>query len=119
MINNILDHANRSDRFKEKFKEEPPLRFIINAIDFPPAALAIVENQSVRVENVEQDDVKKTKKDGLLQGKMDYIMAIANGKLNPVKAWFTRKVKLRGAKNLLKLNIVFYYAGKELKKTAG
>ena len=108
MISGILTSVNTNKRFKRKFAEEN-LRFVIVATDMLPAALVIINKGVVEVEAVELDAVKKTKKDGLLQGTMKQIMDIATRKLDPKYAWFHRQVKIRGPRKLLKLTIVFHY----------
>ena len=48
--------------------------------------------------------------------KMDNIMKLATGRIKPIKAWFTGKIKIKGPMKLLKLNIAFYYAGKIIRE---
>ncbi len=120
MISGILSRVNNNERFKEKFKDLGSFRFLIVATDFPPAGLVKIDNGILEVENVPIEDVKNTPRDGLIQGIVDNILAITKAKSTSdiLKLWVRRKIKLRGLKSLLKLNIAFYYAGKEMKKEA-
>lgn len=114
MIGSMLKAANDSERFKERFAGKQ-VTIAVVATDFPPAALVAIHDGTVAVEELALDQVKGTKKDALIQGKMDDIMAVASGKVNPVKAWVTRKVKLRGVSKLPDLARAFYYAIKQQK----
>nr|MDO8087902.1 SCP2 sterol-binding domain-containing protein [Candidatus Sigynarchaeum springense] len=113
MISNILKPLNDSSHFKERFAEEV-LTFVINATDFPPAAVIKVDKGTIAFEETQPEDVKKIK-GSLLQGTMDNIMKVASGKIGPIKAIFTGKIKVKGALNLLKLNKLFIYAVKQSK----
>jgi putative sterol carrier protein len=117
MIANMLKPLNENDRFKERFGSEV-MKFIINATDFPPAAVIKVNKGIIEFEEAQPDEVKKIKADGLLQGEMDNIMRVASGKVDPIKAWFTGKIKLKGPLKLLKLNKMFIYAMKQAKASA-
>ncbi len=46
MISNILKPLNENDRFKERFAAEV-MTFVINATDFPPAAVVKVDKGTV------------------------------------------------------------------------
>ncbi|MEX2714691.1 MAG: SCP2 sterol-binding domain-containing protein [Candidatus Sigynarchaeum springense] len=110
MIANMLKPLNDNDRFKERFGAEV-LTFVINATDFPPAAVIKVDKGTIVFEEAQPDEVKKIK-GALLQGTMDNIMKVASGKLDPIKAIFKRQIKVKGALKLLKLNKMFLYAMK-------
>jgi putative sterol carrier protein len=117
MMSNLLKSINESEHFKEKFADET-ITFIIAATDLPPAALIKVNKGTLEVAGVALDDIKKTKKDAMLQGSLDMIMGIATGKVGPIGAWLKRKIKMKGPLKLLKLNKIFVYAMRELKSSA-
>ncbi|MBN2152110.1 MAG: SCP2 sterol-binding domain-containing protein [Candidatus Lokiarchaeota archaeon] len=110
MLSNMLKPLNENARFKERFGAEV-LTFVINATDFPPAAVIKVDKGTVAFEEAQPDEVKEIK-GSLLQGTMDNIMKVASGKLDPIKAIFKRQIKVKGALKLLKLNKMFLYAMK-------
>ncbi|MHA1680550.1 MAG: hypothetical protein ACTSUE_06040 [Promethearchaeota archaeon] len=114
-IKSLMDPLNEYPRFKEKFADAD-LKIMLVAKDYPPAALIIIKGGTVKIEGVSFEDIKSTKKNGMLKATLDNIMALAIGKLKPIKAAFTGKIKVRGVKNLLKLNIAFYYMGKLAKE---
>ncbi|NMC07418.1 MAG: SCP2 sterol-binding domain-containing protein [Candidatus Lokiarchaeota archaeon] len=112
MIANMLKPLNENARFKERFGAEV-ITFIINATDFPPAAIVKVNNGTVTFEDAQPDHVKKIKANAVLQGEMNDIMKVASGKVNPIAAIFKGKIKVKGPLKLLKLNKMFVYAVKQ------
>jgi putative sterol carrier protein len=117
MISNILKPLNDNARFKERFATEV-MTFVINATDFPPAAVIKVDKGTVTFEEAQPDEVKKVKANGLLQGVMDNIMKVASGKVNPILSIFKGEIKVKGPLKLLKLNKMFVYAMKQAKASA-
>nr|MDO8111670.1 SCP2 sterol-binding domain-containing protein [Candidatus Sigynarchaeota archaeon] len=114
MIGNLLKPLNESDRFKERFAQEV-MTFVIVATDLPPAAVIKVNKGTIEIEDVALEDVKKVKKNALLQGTMDVIMKVASNKINPITAALKGQIKLKGPLKLLKLNKMFIYAMKQAK----
>ncbi|MBD3187524.1 hypothetical protein GF325_11885 [Candidatus Bathyarchaeota archaeon] len=114
-IHGLMAPLNEYKRFQQSFKDTR-ITFLVVATDYPPAALITIDHGKVKVEAVRLKHVKETNRDALLQGTLQRIMDIAMGKLNPVKAWLTRKIKLRKPKKLLLLNKAFYYMKKQQKE---
>ena len=112
MIANMLKPLNENVRFKERFGAEV-MTFVINATDFPPAAVIKIDKGTVAFEEAQPDEVKKVKASAVLQGEMDNIMKVASGKVNPIAYIFKGKIKVKGPLKLLKLNKMFVYAMKQ------
>ncbi len=117
MISSILKPLNDNARFKERFGTEV-MTFVINATDFPPAAVIKVDKGTVTFEEAQPNEVKKVKANGVLQGEMDNIMRVASGKVNPILALFKGQIKVKGPKKILQLNKMFIYAMKQAKTSA-
>jgi putative sterol carrier protein len=117
MIQNMLKPLNENARFKERFGAEV-MTFVINATDFPPAAVIKIDKGTVAFEEAQPDEVKKVKATAVLQGLMDDIMRVASGKVNPVAYIFKGKIKVKGPLKLLKLNKMFVYAMKQARASA-
>ncbi|MFX0100709.1 MAG: SCP2 sterol-binding domain-containing protein [Candidatus Hodarchaeota archaeon] len=105
-VSSILGKLNTNEDFKRIYRNQE-LRFALVATDFPPGVLLKIDKGEIGFENLEHDDVKKTQKDGLIQCTLDRFMALTTGKLDPIKGWITRKLKLRGPKKLIKLMPMF------------
>lgn len=106
MISGIMGPLNENPKFQHVYADAS-YRFLLVATDMPPAALIVIDDGKVTFEGVPLEDVKNTKRDGLIQCTLQQFMDLAQGKLNPVKAWVTRKIKLRGPRKLVKLLPVF------------
>ncbi len=117
MISNMLKPLNENARFKERFSTEV-MTFVINATDFPPAAVIKIDKGVVTFDEAQPDDVKKVKANGLLQGVMDNIMKVASGKVNPILSILKGQIKVKGPTKLLKLNKMFVYAMKQARASA-
>ena len=109
IIKEQLDVVNSIPKFKETFGTED-VKFLLVATDMYPAALAHVDKGELKISAVPEAECKEWKKTGaqsLLQCTTEQFMDIAAGKLDPVKAWLQRRIKLRGLLKLLLLNKVF------------
>jgi hypothetical protein len=105
-VSSILGSLNSNEDFKRIYRNQD-LTFALVATDFPPGALLKIKAGEISFENVQHDEVKKTKKDGLIQCTLEQFMAITSGKLDPIKGWITRKIKLRGPRKLVRLMPMF------------
>ena len=105
-VSSLLGTLNSNEDFKHIYHKQD-LRFLLVATDYPPGVLLKIKEGVISFENVKQDEVKKTKKDGLIQCTLEQFMALTTGKLDPIKAWITRKIKLRGPKKLVRLMPMF------------
>jgi putative sterol carrier protein len=103
-----LQVLNTSDYFKQKYGQDR-FRLLLVATDDKTAALVIVADGQVQVEGVpnEPAELKQVKRNGLLVCTTDQFFAIAMGKLDPVKAWLKRQIKIRGFRTLLKFSKYF------------
>ncbi|MHA1731223.1 MAG: SCP2 sterol-binding domain-containing protein [Promethearchaeota archaeon] len=109
LLNGIMAPLNDDEKFKHVFRDTS-LKVLLVATDMAPAGLVVIENGTLKIEEVPfktKKDLKGVKRDGLLQCTLSQFMDIASGKLNPAKAWITRKIKIRGPKKLLKMTPVF------------
>jgi len=105
-VSGILGVLNKNDDFKRIYRNQE-LRFALVATDYPPGVLLKIDKGEIDFENLKHDEVKKTKKDGLIQCTLEQFMAITTGKLDPIKGWITRKIKLRGPRKLVRLMPMF------------
>ncbi len=113
-----LKPLNNIPYFKEQFGPID-LKFLLVATDMYPAALVHADHGEVKFSAVPKEECKKWKKtgaQGLLQCTTEQFMGIAMGKLDPVKAWITRKIKIRGPRKMLDLNRMFSILSHEAKK---
>lgn len=111
LLSGILGQLNAVDRFKQRFADVD-LQFLFVATDMPPAARVHFNHGTVEISEAPYKslkDLKKVERDGLLQCTLQQFMDIAAGKLNPAKAWITRKIKIRGPRSLLKIVPIFRY----------
>ena len=118
-----LEPVNEKKRFKEKFKLYENFRLIINASDARYAALVIIDKGTLVVEGIrkkEKDVIKNLKKecDGYLEMSIDLFFKMAMGELSKAgfaKKLVTRKIKVKGPKNVTILDKLFYYLTDEVK----
>ena len=109
LIKSQLEAINTIPKFKERFADAD-IKFLLVATDMYPAALAHVDHGELKFSAVPKEECAKWKKTGaqaLLQCTTEQFMGIATGKLDPVKAWVKRQIKLRGPRKLLLLNKIF------------
>ncbi len=118
IIKGQLEALNNIPYFKEQFGPVD-LKFLLIATDLYPAALLHADHGEVKVSAVPKEDCNKWKNtgaQGLLRCTTEQFLGIAMGKLDPVKAWFTRKIKIRGPRKMLDLNRMFSILSHEAKK---
>lgn len=123
VIASQLEPVNNKKRFKEKFKDYEDFRLVINASDARYAAIVIIDKGVLSVEGVRNSDkavIKKLKKEseGYLEMTIDLFFKMAMGELSTAaqaKYWLTRKIKVKGMKNVNILNKLFYYLTDEVK----
>lgn len=123
VINAQLAPLNNIEHFKKKYADEK-FKILLNATDGKIAALINVENGTLEVDSVKntpKEEIKKKKLgwNGKLETTMPIFLDIAMGKLSTGKIVLkvlTRKVKIKGVKNLLKLLNMFSILDKEKNK---
>jgi putative sterol carrier protein len=101
-----LAALNHIPKFKERFGAVD-LKFLLVATDMYPGALVHVDHGEVKISAVPKEECKKWKKtgaQGLLQCSTAQFMDIVMRKLDPVKGWITRKIKIRGPRKLIELS---------------
>ena len=109
VIKGQLEALNTIPYFKERFGLVD-LKFLLIATDMYPAALVHVDHGEIKFSSVPKEECRKWKKTGaqsLLECTTEQFLAIAMGKLNPVKAWIKRQIKIRGPRKLIELNRMF------------
>jgi hypothetical protein len=119
-----LEPVNNVQRFKERFKDYDDFKLLINANDGKYAALIKINRGNLTVEEIKNDDkatMKKLKKecDGFLEMTTDLFFKLAMGKLSNAafaKKWLTRKIKMKGMKNVMILTKIFYYLSDQANK---
>ena len=118
-----LEPVNNKKRFKEKFKDYENFRLVINASDARYAAIVIIDKGVLTVEGVRNNEkavIKQLKKEseGYIEMTIDLFFKMAMGELSTAaqaKYWLTRKIKVKGMKNVNILNKLFYYLTDEVK----
>ncbi len=125
VVKNQLEPLNQNDAFKHMFKDEK-FKILLNTIDGKLAALVMVDKGTVDVDQVENTPKEAISKknlgwDGKLATTTPLFLDLASGKLSfgkIVLKVITRKVKLKGIKNLLKLLKMFALLEKKEAKKA-
>ncbi len=126
LIAQQLEPVNNKERFKEKFKHYDNFRLIINASDARWAALVIIDKGVLSVEGIRKKDkdilkkLKILKKEvhGYLEMSVALFFKLAMGELSTAaqaRYWLTRKIKIKGMKNIAVLDKIFYYLTDEVK----
>lgn len=118
-----LEPVNNKKRFKEKFKDYDNFRLVINASDARYAAIVIIDKGVLSVEGVRKKEkaiIKDLKKEceGYLEMSIDLFFKMAMGELSKAgfaKKLVTRKIKVKGPKNVAILDKLFYYLTDEVK----
>ena len=118
-----LDPVNQKQRFKEKFKDYDNFRLVLNANDARYAAIVKLHHGVLSVEGVRNNDkavIKSLKKEceGYLEMKIDLFFKFAQGELSNAalaKKAISRKIKVKGIKNVNILYKLFYYLTDEVK----
>ena len=106
---------NEKEKFREKYKDTS-MKLLLNAIDGKHAALIVIDKGSLEVEGVsnkEKDDLKKEVLgwDGKLETTTQIFLDFGMGKISTgsflVKWLITRKIKMKGMKNVMTLLDLF------------
>lgn len=101
----LVEPLNSMDKFKEQFADTT-VSVLINPKDQKSAALIKIDKGTIDVEDIKNDKetLKTVKRDALFEAPLVLFIKIFDeglsiGKL--LKKWITRKIKLRGLKNLV------------------
>lgn len=106
---------NEKEKFREKYKDTT-VKLLLNATDGKYAALIVIDNGVLEVEGVsnkEKDDLKKEVLgwDGKLETTTQIFLDFGMGKISTgsflVKWLITRKIKMKGMKNVMILLDLF------------
>ncbi|MFW9939122.1 MAG: hypothetical protein ACFFD5_15860 [Candidatus Thorarchaeota archaeon] len=106
-IKRIYEPLNKSEKFKEKYKEEQ-FKVLLNPKDGDYAALLSIDKGKISVESIRNKPKLNLDKetlgwDGFLQTKIEIFKDIGDGKLKGgdiVKKVVTGKIKVKGPKFL-------------------
>ena len=115
----MLMPLENNERFQQKYSEFN-LKLLINAKDTKYAAVVSVNNAKIVIESISNKDKKSLKKkvlkwNGMITTTLPLLLEIATGKLSlmgMVKKIITRKMKVRGIRNLLIMKKMFALAGR-------
>jgi len=115
----ILMPLENNERFVQRYSKFD-LKLLINAKDTKFAAVVTVNNGKILIESISNKDKKSLKKkvlkwNGMITASLPLFLEIAMGKLSlmgMVKKIITRKMKVRGIKNLLIMKKMFALAGR-------
>lgn len=106
---------NEKETFREKYKDTS-MKLLLNATDGKYAALIVIDNGALEVEGVsnkEKDEIKKEVLgwDGKLETTTQIFLDFGMGKITTgsflVKWLITRKIKMKGMKNVMALLDLF------------
>lgn len=117
IINTQMQLLAKITSFQKKYAKANMV-FLLEATDAYPAALLHIARGVCEISMVPKEECKNWKDTGaqsVLRCPSRQMLEIAAGKLNPVTAWMTRKIMIRGPLLALKLNGVFKLLVKELK----
>ena len=115
----MLMPLEKNERFQQKY-DKFDLKLLINAKDTKYAAVVSVNDAKITIESISNKDKKSLKKkvlkwNGMITTTLPLLLEIATGKLSlmgMVKKVITRKMKVRGIKNLLIMKKMFALAGR-------
>jgi len=115
ILSKLVEPLNENQKFKEKFSDIE-LKVLLNATDGKYAALLVIDKGTIHVEGYKNNPKKNLKKkvigwDGLLQTTTLIFLKILKrdkiSKKNFIGKVLTRKIKIRGIKNVLVLLQLF------------
>ncbi len=114
VLEKTIDPLRTSLLFKELYGDLK-LKLLLNAIDSKYAAILTFNEGEISIEAMSNEDKKALKKkvigyDGMLATSTPLFLQIAMGQLSMgamAKKVVARKIKIKGAKNLLKLQNIF------------
>ena len=103
IIDSQLMPLNGSDYFKEKYGQDS-FKILLVPTDEKHAAHVIINNGSVVVEDIknEKEELKVLKPNGKIQTDTETFLGFAMGKVNPVTAILSGKLKIRGIRTVLR-----------------
>ncbi len=115
----MLMPLENNERFQQNYSKFN-LKLMINAKDTKYAAVVSVNNSKISIESISNKDKKSLKKkvlkwNGMITTTLPLLLDIATGKLSLMgMIWkvITRKIKVRGIKNLLIMKKMFALAGR-------
>lgn len=107
-IESQLAPLNTSDYFKQKYGMDDFVLLLI-ATDDNHAALITVKEGQVVVDGIKNkpDELSQVKYNGMIKTSSEYFMLFAMGKVNPVKAILTGKLKIKGFRVVLRFTKYF------------
>ena len=115
IVSKEVEPLNENDKFKEKFKDTE-VKILLNAKDGKYAALIVIDKGKIYVDGIENQPKENIKKkvagwDGLLQADTQVFLDLLGGgdvtTGQVVGKILTRKIKIRGIKNVLILMQLF------------
>ncbi|KKM95579.1 hypothetical protein LCGC14_1186830 [marine sediment metagenome] len=115
VVSKLVEPLNENQKFKEKFSDIE-VKVLLNATDGKYAALLVIDKGTIHVEGYKNNPKKNLKKkvigwDGLLQTTTLIFLKILKrdkiSKKNFIGKVLTRKIKIRGIKNVLVLLQLF------------
>ena len=115
ILSKLVEPLNENQKFKEKFSDIE-LKVLLNATDGKYAALLVIDKGTIHVEGYKNNPKKNLKKkvigwDGLLQTTTPIFLKILKrdkiSKKKFIGKVLTRKIKIRGIKNVLVLLQLF------------
>ena len=102
----LLGVLNKIPSFKEK-NSHIELKILLIATDFYPAAFVHFNYGTVNVKAVSKENVKQWKKtgaQGMIQCTSAQFIELVLGRLNPVREWILRRIKIRGVFGMMKFS---------------
>ncbi len=119
ILYNLLMPLESNERFKERYSKFH-LKLLINPKDTKRAVIVAVNDGKILIEAISNKDKKDLKKkalqwNGMITTSIPILLDIAMGKLNlmgMIKKIISRKMKVRGIKNLLIMKKMFALAGR-------
>ena len=115
VVSKLVEPLNENQKFKEKFSDIE-VKVLLNATDGKYAALLVIDKGTIHVEGYKNNPKKNLKKkvigwDGLLQTTtLIFLKILKRDKISKKKfigKVLTRKIKIRGIKNVLVLLQLF------------
>ncbi len=113
-----MEPLNTNEKFKEQYKDRD-LKILLNASDGKYAAFIKIKNGTIEVDGIKNENKEDLKQealgwDGKLETSTDLFFKMATGELSTGKMLLkiiTRKVKIKGMKNVMELTNLFSLLG--------
>ena len=108
VIDSQLTPLNTSDYFKEKYGQDS-FKMLLIATDDKHAAFVTVNEGSVVIEDVknEKEELKILKPNGKIQTDTETFLGFAMGKVNPLSAILSGKLRIKGIRTVLRFTKYF------------